>query len=244
MTKEKLNKLNLLIIVISFIAMIFGITFSIIDLDDINFLNSFGIVLLGAMAFSGILSVVFSNMKWPMAVYLLSLFATLYKLAYPIFQLATGSDSVNTTVIYGQTLFLFTSIFQLLLWKKWNRNEGGTFISRSFNGKSKYWLIFIFVIMYIELFLISIFLFGNNIIMAIMDITGGVTFTLGAIFMTFGNIWCFLFFILSDINWMVWTINDLVTNPDMLAMALLTLIQVSAYLLLAITGWMSWNLDK
>ena len=209
-------------------------------------LDVFIIPIMGLAALAGVISVVASNEKSPIKLLILSIIATLYKMAYPFIQKYSGQEGVNSTVILGQSFSLITIFIQVYFWIRWNKqSETGKFSSQVFKGKRTIIAIIIILIAFIVQITISVLINKANALYVIMDILGGMLYTIASTLMAFGNIFCFLFFFLSDMNWLYWTITDITTSDNglMMVMAITTTIEILAYILLVFTGFAQWLKD-
>lgn len=253
-SKSKIEKINNVIIGITISTMIAWMLLMFVNMGTNNLsiispwieLDILLILIMGSMALAGVLSVVASNNKSPIKLLILSIIATLYKLLYPISQLVTGQEGVNSTVILGQLWSLFAIIIQVFFWIKWNKEtDEGKFITQVLKGRRSTIAFIIISLIFVFQVTISILLNRGNLLFTLMDVLGGMLYTIAATLMAFGNILCFIFFLLSDANWLYWTITDLTTSNNglMLAMALTTMIQVLAYILLVFTGFLQWFQD-
>ncbi len=210
-------------------------------------LDIFMAFLLATLSVCGVISVVASNNKAPIMLLAFSMISTLFKLMYPIIQISSGvDDGINATVLVGQTVTFFLIIVQVYLWLRWNKEtDEGKFITESFKGSRLiYALITIVIIIFIQVGISYHFNEGDWKAISI-DIVGGILYTFGSVLMAFGNILCFGFFLLSDLNWMYYTIKDMIGRESglMFVMALMTMLQVIAYTALAITGFIQWFID-
>lgn len=254
--ENKINKnikiVNNIILTTTIIAIaIAGITTFFIPPTQLNNVNKiasiFIIIILGFMTFSGVWSVVMSNNKSPIGLLVLSSIATLFKLMYPIIEISTGQERVNSTVLIGQSISFFTLMIQVYFWIKWNKQQDdGKFITEMFKGKRTYIALSLIGTILLVEFGLSFYVNGGNPLYIMMDVINAGLYTIASILMAFGNVMCFAFFILSDLSWLYWTITDLMntTSSLMFMMALLTTIEVSMYTLLAITGWVQWVNDN
>ncbi len=250
-----INKVNDGIVIFTITAMVIWIITMYVNLgingasEDIT--NSvvgdaFIIPLMALAALAGVVSVVASNNKMPITLLVLSTIATLYKLLYGVIQMTSGAEAINSSVIIGQGIMFFTLMIQVYLWLRWNKEtDEGKFITQAFRGwRTLIAVIFIAIVFIIQLSF-SLIINGGNFFAVFMDVSGAMLYTTASILMAFGNIFCFLFFFLSDLNWLYWTITDLVNtdNALMMSMAITTLIQVLAYTALAVTGFIQWFMD-
>lgn len=269
--RSLLNKINDTIVIVTILAMVIWITITYIQLgnDGISgdITNSvigdvFVIPIMALAALAGVISVVASNNKMPITLLVLSSIATIYKLLYSVVQMSSGQGAINSTVIIGQSIAFFTLIIQVYFWIRWNRETNeNKFITQSFKGWRTLIAVSLILVIWILQLLFSIWFNGTHIQNVdgsvsfsvdnftfwdiFMDWSGSVFYTTASILMAFGNIFCFVFFILSDLNWLYWTITDVISanNSLMIAMAITTMIQAAAYTLLAITGLCQWFLD-
>lgn len=253
--RSKVSIANDIILLITIIALIFAIVFLYVmmfgnKVEGITVnekvLGFFIIPIFALMALAGVWSVVASNNKAPMALLVLSSISTLFKLMYPMIQIITNQEGINSTVIIGQTIAFFTLLIQVYFWIKWNKEtDENKFITQSFKGKRTYIAISFIAIIFIAQFSFSLWINGGNWWIVFIDVSGSMLYAAASILMAFGNIWCFLFFLLSDANWLYWSIKDLVNQDSllMITMASLTLLQVSAYIALAFTGFIQWFID-
>ncbi len=196
-------------------------------------------------ALAGVISVVASNNKAPITLLILSTISTLYKLSYAIIQLITNQEQINSSVLIGQPIMFALLFVQVYYWIKWNKiTDEGKFISETFKGKRTYIAMAIVSIIWIAQLGLSIYM-NDSIIAIIMDWSGSILYTTAAILMAFGNILCFPFFFLSDLNWLYWTIKDISSqsSPLMTMFAWTTLIEVLSYSALAVTGFIQWFKD-
>ncbi len=214
-------------------------------------LDYFIVPVLALLTLAGVVSVVATNNKAPMALLVLSSLSTIYKFMYPVVQLMAGQDNINTSPLIGQPILFFTLIVQVYLWIRWNKQtDEGKFIAETFKGKRTYIAFGIIGGVMIFQIMLSVYinvinggLTGFNAFWTVfIDVIGSMLYLAAAILMGFGNILCFPFFLLSDFTWLYWVILDLITadDPLLLIVALLTLIQVLAYTALAITGFIQW----
>ncbi len=253
--RSKISIANDSILAITMAALIFAIIFLYVmvftgQTGDYSVnekvVAGFTIPILALMSLAGVWSVVASNNKAPMTLLVLSSISTLFKLMYPLAQLATGQENINSTVIIGQAIAFVTLLIQVFFWIKWNKEtDEDKFITQSFKGKRTYIAISFIAAIFIVQFGFSVWVNGGNWWTIFIDVTGSMLYAAASILMAFGNVWCFLFFLLSDANWLYWSIVDLISSGSlmMITMALLTLLQVSAYIALAVTGFLQWFLD-
>lgn len=253
--KSKVNIANAIILTITTLAMIIWIIAMFTNLgvngasNDITTTIIGDVIIIPLMAFAalaGVISVAASNNKAPLTLLALSTIATLYKLMYAVVQIIAGQDAINSSLIIGQSISLFTLILQVYFWIKWNKQTNeNKFITQAFKGIRSLIAILIIGAVFIIEVSISLALNGENIFAIIMDVSGAMLYTIASVLMAFGNIFCFLFFFLSDINWLYWTVSDMLSthNALMMAMAVTTFIQVLAYTLLAVTGFIQWFND-
>ncbi len=247
---SKINDIILLTtLLLIFVAIIFCIVYGAkgeFNISNSYILDLFLLPILGFMTFSGVISVVASNNKSPIMLLIFSTIATIFKLMYPIAQITTGSEVVNSTVLFGQSISFFLLGVQVYFWIKWNKQtDEGKFITESFKGKrSKYSLIIILSV-FLIMFSISYYLNKGNFWWIIIDVLQSMIFLIATTLMAFGNILCFPFFIISDLSWMIYTINSIINTDSgfMLVMAIFTSFEVIAYTLLAITGFFQWFID-
>ncbi len=240
-----LAMLTFLILGFTYLSMNWGSDISIGG-DSINqwvFLLLLPVCALAALA--GIISVVASNNKFPILLLVLSSISTLYKFSYALVQWGTGQAAINSSVLIGQPIMFILLFVQVFYWIKWNKiTDEGKFYSETFKGKRTY--IAFAIIGVIWLAQLGLSIYANDTFFSIaMDWSGAILYTTAAMLMAFGNILCFPFFLLSDISWLYWTINDLVTSDSiiMTIWAITTLIEVLAYTGLAITGFIQWFND-
>lgn len=253
--RSLVKKINDFILLITLLAMIFWMIFMYVDISkngvsgDFTYSVFWDIVIIFFMAsasYAGVISVVASNNKMPLTLLFLSSIATIYKLMYALIQIKTGQQQINSSVIIGQSIVFFTLILQVVFWIKWNKETSeGKFITQVFTGWRTLIAISIISLVLISQTILSAYFNGGNTFYIFMDVLGSGLYTIASILMAFGNIFCFLFFLLSDFSWLYWTIKDLSTSENalMLAMALTTLIQIISYSLLAITGFIQWFMD-
>ncbi len=253
--RSKISMANDLILMITIGALIFAIIFLYVmvysgQTGEYNkgqqIALGFIIPIFALMSLAGVWSVVASNNKAPMALLVLSSISTLFKLMYPLVQLATGQENINSSVIIGQVIAFITLLIQVYFWIKWNKEtDENKFITQSLTGKRTCIAISFIATIFIVQFGFSAWVNGGDWWTVFIDVTGSMLYAAASILMAFGNIWCFLFFLLSDANWMYWSILDLISSDSllMITMALLTLLQVSAYLALAVTGFLQWFTD-
>lgn len=236
----------LLMLITSIILMISTIKGDWVISGDVG-LDLFLIPLFGTLAFMGVISVVASNQKAPMLLLMFSTVATLFKLMYPIIQISTGvDDGINSTVIIGQSVSFFLLLVQVYYWVKWNKETNeGKFVSESLKGQRSLMAVIIIVGILLIQFCVAMYYNWGYPWLIFMDIMGSMLYTTGAVLMGFGNIWCFVFFFLSDINWLWYTIKDIMHTDSslMMLMAIMTMLQVLSYTALAITGFIQWLVE-
>lgn len=253
--RSTINKINDLIVIATISAMMIWIITMYINLgingSSSNITNSvigdaIIIPLIALAALAGVVSVVASNNKMPITLLIFSTLATFHKLLYGVIQITSGAEAIKSSVIIGQAIMFFTLIIQAYLWIRWNRETNeGKFITQIFKGwRTLIAVIFIAIIFIIQL-LFSFIVNEGKFFAVFMDVSGAMLYTTASILMAFGNIFCFFFFFLSDINWLYWTITDILNtdNEFMMVMAITTLIQVVAYTILSITGLIQWFID-
>ncbi len=262
-----LNIANTLIVLITFIAMIMFLIIGYVYLssywgedvpisndwetgDPNKWMNQWAFIILlpvcAIAALAGVISVVASNNKSPIALLVLSTVSTLYKFSYAFVQLGTGQEGINSSVVIGQPIMMVLLLIQVYYWIRWNKvTDEGKFISETFSGKrTKIGFLIIGFIWAAQLGLSIYINFDYGFIAILMDWLGAILYTTAAILMAFGNILCFPFFFLSDMSWLYWTIKDLGSGNIIMRMfAFTTLIEVSAYSALAITGFIQWFKD-
>lgn len=262
-----LNIANTLIVLITFIAMIMFLIIGYVYLssywgedvpisndwetgDPNKWMNQWAFIMLlpvcAIAALAGVISVVASNNKSPIALLVLSTVSTLYKFSYAFVQLGTGQEGINSSVVIGQPIMMVLLFIQVYYWIRWNKvTDEGKFISETFSGKrTKIGFLIIGFIWAAQLGLSIYINFDYGFIAILMDWLGAILYTTAAILMAFGNILCFPFFFLSDMSWLYWTIKDLGSGNIIMRMfAFTTLIEVSAYSALAITGFIQWFKD-
>lgn len=262
-----LNIANTLIVLITFIAMIMFLIIGYVYLssywgedvpisndwetgDPNKWMNQWAFIILlpvcAIAALAGVISVVASNNKSPIALLVLSTVSTLYKFSYAFVQLGTGQEGINSSVVIGQPIMMVLLFIQVYYWIRWNKvTDEGKFISETFSGKrTKIGFLIIGFIWAAQLGLSIYINFDYGFIAILMDWLGAILYTTAAILMAFGNILCFPFFFLSDMSWLYWTIKDLGSGNIIMRMfAFTTLIEVSAYSALAITGFIQWFKD-
>ncbi len=253
--RSKVSIANDIILLITIAALIFAIIFLYVmvftgKVGDYSVneqvVAGFVIPIFALMSLAGVWSVVASNNKAPIALLVLSSISTLFKLMYPIIQLATGQENINSSVIIGQSIAFFVLMVQVYFWIQWNKEtDENKFITQSFSGKRTYIALGIIASLFLVQFIFSAWINGGDWWIVLVDVTGSMLYGAASILMAFGNIWCFLFFLLSDANWLYWSILDLISSDSllMITMALLTLLQVSAYIALAFTGFIQWFMD-
>ncbi len=195
-------------------------------------------------ALAGIISVVASNNKAPITLLVLSSISTIYKFSYALVQLLTHQEAINSSVLIGQPVMFFLLFVQVYYWIKWNKvTDEGKFISETFKGNRTYVALTIIGFIWVGQMALSIYMNGFALT-TFIDVIGGMLYTIAAILMAFGNIFCFFFFFSSDMSWLYWTIKDLGgENLVMIIFAYTTLIEVLAYTALAITGFVQWFMD-
>ncbi len=262
-----INIANTLIISITFIAMIMFLIIGYIYLSEHwgtdvpissdwetglpnNWMNQWAFLFLlpicALAALAGVISVVASNNKAPIALLAMSTISTLYKFSYAIVQLATGQEGINSSVLIGQPIMFLLLFVQVYYWIKWNKvTDEGKFISETFSGKRTRIGFSIVGIIWLSQLALSIYMnFDYGVLAILMDWVGAILYTTAAILMAFGNILCFPFFFLSDMIWLFWAITDLGADSVIMQMfAYTTLIEVLAYSALAITGFIQWFTD-
>ncbi len=198
-------------------------------------------------AIAGVISVVASNEKNPIKLLVLSIIATIFKLIYPIMQMISQNEIVNSTVFFGQTFSIIFLFLQVYLWIKWNKqSKSGKFLTKHFKGYQRYYFVIFVLFLFLGALLFSRFVINNPWLWAFIDVLGGISFMLGNWLMVFGNIYCFFFFFISDLTWIGWTIADF-SNSNNLVMQLLafaTLVEVLSYTGLAVTGYFAWKDEK
>ncbi len=228
-----------------------GVVFHI---TNIKLLDYFIVPLLAMLTMAGVVSVVASNNKFPMALLVLSSLSTIYKFSYPLVQILAGQQGINSSPLIGQPIAFFTLIIQVYFWIKWNKmTDEGKFISESFKGKRTYIALSIIGTVFLIQILFSIWvnmshgdLQGFTLIWTVfIDVAGSMLYFTASVLMGFGNILCFPVFFLSDMTWLYWTIIDLATtnNALLILFSTLTLLQVVAYSILAVTGFIQWFND-
>ncbi len=253
--RSKVSIANDFILLITITALIFAIIFLYVMMftgkveditSDEKIIGVFIIPIFALMALTGVWSVVASNNKAPLALLALSSVSTLFKLMYPMVQIITGQDDINSTVIIGQSIAFITLLVQVYFWMQWNKQtDEDKFITQSFTGKRTYFAVALIGAIFIIQFGFSLWINGGDWWIVFMDVAGSMLYAAASILMAFGNIWCFVFFLLSDANWLFWTVKDLMNQDSllMITMSLLTLLQVSAYIGLAFTGFIQWFID-
>lgn len=265
--RSKIAIANDIVVLVTVIAIVIAVILAYIGLSQewvldgevfaitkYKVLDYFLVPLLAMLTLAGVVSVVASNNKAPIALLVLSSLSTIYKFSYPVVQLIAGQDNINTSPLIGQPILMFTLIIQVYFWIRWNKmTDEGKFISESFKGKRTYIAFSIIGVILLVQIILSIYInayLGSStglllVWTVFVDVSGSILYLTASILMAFGNILCFPIFLLSDLSWMYWTILDLFTtsNPLLLIIAILTFIQVLAYSLLAITGFIQWFND-
>ncbi len=209
-------------------------------------IDYFILPILALLTMAGVISVVASNNKFPMTLLVFSSLATIYKFLYPLVQLLAGQQEINSSPLIGQPIAFFTLMIQVYFWVKWNKlTDEGKFISASFKGKRTYIALSIIGTVFLIQILFSMWINGGNIWTVFIDVAGSMLYFTASILMGFGNILCFPVFFLSDMTWLYWTIIDLATtnNALLILFSTLTLLEIVAYSILAVTGFIQWFND-